>query len=255
MNTRTFYLLSIPILIILFLSGCSTGTSVRHISQYQDVLNNYNKVVILPVEVEINSIDSSGKGIRLYDYEYHMEELVRDKVIPEMRDKGFQVKFLSRKEIHDGNLYDAVTKLRMQYKEVANDLYKTTLMDKKDAFEIKRNFRDLASILRKATDSDLIMVVDFSGFGKTSNAVALEFVFAVLTKTYSSSADSGAVMMIGIIDAHNGDLLWSNVSPSQPMPSSRKTVEEKDRLDNKMLDKILKDVFKPFCYRCQANPR
>ena len=201
--------------------------------------------------MEINSVDTSGKGTRLYDYEYHMEELIKDKIMPEMREKGFKVKFLSRKDIHDQKLNDAVTRIRTQYKEVANDLYKTKLMDKKQAFLIERNFQQVGTTLGKATDSDIIILVDFSGYCKTNNAVALQFVFTALTGMYNTSPDSGAVMMVGMIDAHNGDLLWSNLSSSQPMPSGKKTIEEKNEVDNKMLDKILQDVFKPFCYKCE----
>ena len=69
-NKFIYLLLFIPLV------GC-TSTTVRQAPNYKSILANYNTMVLLPVEVEMKSIDASGKEKRFYDYEYHLETLVR----------------------------------------------------------------------------------------------------------------------------------------------------------------------------------
>ena len=45
-------------------------------TNYKEVIARYNTMVLLPVEVEINSVDAGRKTKRFYDYEYHLESLV-----------------------------------------------------------------------------------------------------------------------------------------------------------------------------------
>ena len=64
-------------LLLLLLIGCAPITT-RQSSNYKDVIAGYKTMVLLPVEVEIKSIDASGKEKRIYDYEYHLETLVKN---------------------------------------------------------------------------------------------------------------------------------------------------------------------------------
>ena len=75
--------------------GCAPIT-IRQAPNYKTVLANYKTMVLLPVEVEMKSIDASGKEKRFYDYEYHLETLVINNVISEMRSRGFNIVFLNR---------------------------------------------------------------------------------------------------------------------------------------------------------------
>ena len=55
---------------LLVFTSCAPITT-RQTSNYKEVIAKYNTIALLPVEVEINSVDAGGKTKRFYDYEFY----------------------------------------------------------------------------------------------------------------------------------------------------------------------------------------
>ena len=238
-------------LLLFILVGC-TSTTVRQAPNYKSILANYKTMVLLPVEVEMKSIDASGKEKRFYDYEYHLETLVKNNVIPEMRSRGFNIVFLNRKDAHDKGIYNEVLQLRNKYNDETKILHDPSFNDK-NASSVDISFSTYATKIGKITDSDLIMIVDFSGYAKTSGSMVLNLVAGMLTGVYSGGPSAGSTMLIGIIDAKSGNLLWNNISSEHDsfFTSSSSNRTKQDKIDNKTINTLLKRTLKPFCYRCE----
>ena len=237
--------------VLLVFTSCAPVTT-RQTSNYKEVIAKYNTMVLLPVEVEINSVDAGGKTKRFYDYEYHLESLVKDNVIQEMRLKGFQISFLSRKDAHDRGIYNDVLQLRQKYNEGIKALHSAQFKEK-NASSIDVSFGQYATHIGEVANADLIMMVDFSGYARTSGAVALSFLTGMVTGVYSGGPSAGSTILISIIDAKTGKLLWNNTAHEADafFTSSSNNRAKQDKIDNKMIDLLMKRVFKPFCYRCE----
>jgi hypothetical protein len=211
----------------LLLSGCNY-TSVRQTFNYKEIIAKYNTMVLLPVEVEINSIDAGGKTKRFYDYEYHLESLVKDNVVPEMRLNGFQISFLSRKDAHDRGIYNEILQLRKEVKEKMSSINHDKLKIENDAYSIDVNFGQYATRIGEVENADLIMMVDFSGYARTTGAK----IVGLLTNNPQPVA--GSKMNITIIDAKTGDLLWNNTAHEEDVffTSSSNNRTRQDKIDN-----------------------
>ena len=238
-------------LLLLIIVGCAPITT-RQAPNYKTVLANYKTMVLLPVEVEMKSIDASGKEKRFYDYEYHLETLVKNNVIPEMRSRGFDVSFLSRKDTHDKGIYNEVLQLRRKYNDEMKILHDPKF-NEKDASSVNINLGKYATDVGKIIDTDVIVIVDFSGYARTSGSVALSFITGMVTGVYSGGPSAASSMLIGIIDAKNGKLLWSNTALEADglFTSSSSNKAKQDKIDNKNINTLLKKVLKPFCYKCE----
>ena len=237
-------------IVFLVLTSCAPITT-RQTSNYKEVIARYNTMVLLPVEVEINSVDAGRKTKRFYDYEYHLESLVKDNIIPEMRLKGFKISFLSRKDAHDRGIYNEVLQLRQKYNEEIKALHGPKFKEK-NASSIDVNFGQYATRIGEVEYSDLIMIVDFSGYAKTSGAVALSFLTGMVTGVHTGGPSAGSSMLISIIDAKTGNLLWNNTALEADafFTSSSSNRARQDKIDNKMIALLMKRIFKPFCYKC-----
>ena len=238
------------VVVLLVFTSCAPITT-RQTSNYKEVIARYNTMALLPVEVEINSVDAGGKKKRFYDYEYHLESLVKDNVIPEMRLKGFKISFLSRKDAHDRGIYNEVLQLRQKYNEEIKALHGPKFKEK-NASSIDVNFGQYATRIGEVENTDLLMIVDFSGYAKTSGAVALSFLTGMVTGVYSGGPSAGSTMLISIIDAKTGKLLWNNTAREADafFTSSSSNRARQDKIDNKMITTLMKKTFKPFCYKC-----
>ena len=208
-------------------------------------------MALLPVEVEINSVDAGGKTKRFYDYEYHLESLIKDNIIPEMKLKGFKMSFLSRKDAHDKGIYNEVLQLRQKYNEEMKALHGPKFKEK-NASSIDVNFGQFATRIGEVENADLLMIVDFSGYARTSGAVALSFLTGMVTGIYSGGPSAGSSMLISIIDSKTGKLLWNNTALEADalFTSSSSNRAKQDKIDNKMITTLMKKIFKPFCYKC-----
>ena len=115
--------------------GCASTTSVRHTGNYKSALEINKNLAVLPTEALVYETQVSGNK-RLYDFEYNIEGIIADQIIPILRDKGFNARLLTRKDLHDQKLHEQVLRLEDRFKEVDQKIYKQSYMDEKLAFNI-----------------------------------------------------------------------------------------------------------------------
>ena len=105
----------------------------------------------------------------------------------------------------------------------------------------------------EAEDVNLIMMVDFSDYARTSGAVTLSFLTGIVTGIYSEGPTASSSMLISIIDAKNGQLIWSNTAAEHDalFISGSSNKAKQDKIDNKIINGLMKKILKPFCYKCK----
>jgi len=141
--------------------------------------------------------------------------------------------------------------LRQKYNEDIKALHGPKFKEK-NASSVDVNFGQYATRIGEIENADLIMIVDFSGYAKTSGAVALSFLTGMVTGVHTGGPSAGSSMLISIIDAKTGNLLWNNTALEADafFTSSSSNRARQDKIDNKMIALLMKRIFKPFCYKC-----
>ena len=83
------------------LAACTKTTTIRASNDYQIVVAKAQNISLLPAVVESNSIDAGGKATRNHNYEGQVEEIISDMLVTKLREKGYHVKYINKREIHD----------------------------------------------------------------------------------------------------------------------------------------------------------
>lgn len=190
--------------------ACST-TSIRHTKDYGlSLKGEASNVVVLPPEAKVFEIDLGGKQKRLYDFEYNIEAIIADKIIPALSDKGIHARLVTRKDIHDQKIQEIVGRAEDNFSELEGKLYKTELLEEKQAFNINDNMNmSLMELSQKNNNAKLVVMISYSRSIKTSGSQAFGFVTAALLGARSEPADQSR-LRIAIIEASTGKILWVN---------------------------------------------
>ena len=239
---RTFLLLS-PLL----LAACASKTTIRHSVGYEAVLKNQWNAVILPPTAHIQSMGAFGSKERLYNYEQEFEHLAADEALVDLKERGFQVKYLHRKDIDEAGAYEAYTHLTHAYDEARKQLYCPLEQEEKKAFALTKNVGSAAVELATKTHSDLIIMVDYEGAIQTNGSRALSLALTAVTGVCSGGPAETSHMVIGIIDGKKGDILWTNlaVDTSSVLGSAFSNLRSQKSSDSKKLEKLIDRIFKP----------
>ena len=126
------------ILVIFTTSACASRTFVRSAPKYEHSLRQAKIAILLPPEVEVNSIDAFNKATRMYDYEDRVEFNIIDTLIPKIQEKGFNVKVLSRREIKDYKLSKDLLEVKDGFNDVITELYSNGPWVEEKAFAINK---------------------------------------------------------------------------------------------------------------------
>lgn len=206
------------VFLLLTTTACGTFTTVRHSSDYAKILKENGEITVLPPEVIVNTSDIAGKSERMYDYEYHMESVIQEILIPAIKEKGYKLKPLSKKEIKEKKLYQDSHKLRENYSKEIGKLYAFQIAQKVEiAHNINATVKDSGKSLAEKTGQDLVMLIDYNETVKTNGARLRDFAIDVLVQSFhGSSNQSGnaedATLKICILDAKTGKILWTNIA-------------------------------------------
>jgi hypothetical protein len=237
-------------LILLFLlvltTACTKLTTVRYNPAYTSVLAKQKTVIILPPAAEMNVVDIAGKKQRVYNYEANLEQLAAAEADIDMKEMGFRVNIMHRKDFHDLGIYDSYLRFRSEYDDARKSLYTPLQWEESKAFSITNNIKS-AVILGQKTKSDIIVMVDCEGSVKTSGARARDLALSLLVNAnYANNADN-SVMIIGIVDAKTGNVLWSNlgVENRDLYSSGMDSFSDKNDIDVKKLNRLIDQILKP----------
>lgn len=243
---RLFLRLSLLICLSLCLTACNNHTTVRHNAAYPSVLESKRQVALLHPDVEVYSVDLSGKKTRLYDYEHNMEFIIIDELNNAFRAKDFHTTLLTRRDAHEHKIEEDVARFKARYLDIKNTLYKQHLLDPKKANSIDENTGEIAGKISSKINSRFIVATDYNRDIRTSGARAVSIMSSVIL---GSSVLSGipdlACLTIGIIDGETGSFIWSNkrCSVRSDFSSSSKKDKEKAELKallNETLESLLK---------------
>lgn len=219
--------------------GCASTTSVRRTSNYKSALEINKNLAVLPTEALVYETQVSGKK-RLYDFEYNIEGIIADQIIPILRDKGFNARLLTRKDLHDQKLHEQVLRLEDRFKEVDQKIYKQYYMDEKLAFNIDDSIGEVGFSAEMKSKIDLVVISKYSRTIKSSGSQALGLLMAAFNQT-TEPADV-ASLKIAIIELKTGKLIWANTATviNASFISSATKSEE-----NKSIKEFILAVLKP----------
>lgn len=234
---------NILLLVIAFnFSACAKFTSVRHIPEYKSVINQNHKILILPPEAEVMTVEASGKTKKMYDYEYNIEFIIANQLVSELAKKGLKAQLLTRKDIYDYKLNEIITKINSSYESNRNELYKNPFWKEEEAFSINNNIGHNALKISSITDNQLLIITDYTRAIKTSGSRTKDLMMDVFLGTrYSDNADN-AIIVVGIIEIKTGRILWTNrLTAKRGVFSSSSNKDEEE----KQMEAIIKNILDP----------
>jgi hypothetical protein len=234
--------------LIVLTTACTKTTTIRSNSQYNAILEKQKEVIILPPTVEVNVIDISNNKKRVYNYEANLEQLAASETSIDMKEMGYNVRIMHRKDFHDLGVYDSYLRLVDAYNVARKELYKPLLWEETKATAITNNLGKTAVILGKKTKSDIIVMVDYEGAVRTTGARAKDFAVGLFVNNNEalSNADS-SLMIIGIIDAKTGNILWTNLGIDRKdiFSCAMDNFSSQNEVDVKRLNKLVDDILQP----------
>jgi hypothetical protein len=225
-------------------SGCASQTSVRHSVHYTEPLATRNAAVLTP-EVEVYTVSASGAKERMYDYESHLESVIKDRVVSALQEMNFRVTYLDRRDLHNKKLMDYAHGLRSNYNNATKEIYKSMLLKQEEAFAITNNLGANAVALGSATQKDILIMVDYFQEVKTAGAKALSFVKDLIINTGASANADTASMIIGFIDAKSGAVLWTNMVMDIETVLSSNNFSSQSQVELNKINKMIQSSLKP----------
>lgn len=233
------------IVVTLNFCACVNHTSVRHSPEYKSVMNQNPEILILPPEAEVVTLEASGKSKRMYDYEYNIEFIIANQLIPELAKKGFKAKLLDRKTIYDYKLNEAIANLNHIYKNNRNNLYKHHLWEESKAFSINSSIGSSAISIGSKTNSKILLITNYARAIKTSGSRTKDVMMDIFLGTRHSDNADNAVMVVGIIEIKNGRILWTNrITAMRGVFSSSSDKKEEDKQMKQIVSNILEPLNK-----------
>ena len=207
MNLRCLLL----IFVVFTTVACAKYTSVRHSENYQSAIARSNhEALYLPPEIEVNTIYFANKKKRMYDYELYLENIVQQEVVSAMQELGFRVQVIRRRDLYQQNLRKESVRIRDNYNLNYSELYKKDILKEEFAFNINNNIGRESSVIGHETQADLILMIDYARAVKSSGTRTSDFLSDVILKTNRLSDVDRSTLVIGIIEAKTGKIIWIN---------------------------------------------
>lgn len=239
------YRIILLIVVTLNFCACVNYTSVRHVSEYKSVINQNPEILILPPEAEVVTIEASGKNKRMYDYEYNIEFIIANQLIPELAKKGFKARLLDRKTIYDYKLNEAIAQLHHIYENNRNELYNHPLWEEDKAFSINNSIGPSAINIGSKTDSKILLVTNYARAIKTGGSRTKDVMMDLFLGTRHSDNADNAIMVVGIIEIKTGRILWANrITAMRGVFSSSSDKKEEDKQMKAIVANILEPLNK-----------
>lgn len=236
MSSLRSYLL---ILIVFLIPSCASMTTVRQHPDYKDTIHSCTNMAILPPTAEVNTVDVLKKKERMYEYESHLEKIIHQEIAPAIRAKGYSVQVLSNSDIHNKKLYSSLARVRANYNAAREELYAKPIWKEQEAFVITKNVGPSSADFCSNHKGDMLLMIDYVGVTQTNGARALGFATDLLLGTSSNVENS--VMVIGIVDAKSGNILWTNMSTTAKdiFSSGLSKLSAADKIDIKNVNRLI----------------
>lgn len=251
--------------IMLSLSACGTYTSARYTPDYQKTLKANPAVSVVTPDVQVMTADFAGKTERMVDFEYHLEPMIQAALVSALKNKGYDVNTLSRRDLKDQNIYQDNDRLRQKYNEAVASLYQGQLMQKEEtAGRIKVNTGTAAFALGQASGKPILMLVNYHEVVSTNGARMRDFAMDVVMKALAgpnaqtqnlSDNVEAATLTVGLLNAKNGDVLWVNRASVQESlaGSGLNSLKDNDVVAQEKIDRLVRDTLAKLPARMQLG--
>lgn len=232
------------------LSGCAKMTTIRSAPDYASALTKSNHMLILPPMAEVNSIDAGGKATRQHDYEDHIEHIITEVVVEKLHEKGYHIKPLNRRSIHELKLSRKILAFQEDYIHSINKLYAPLNWKEEQAFVIDVSLKTDTKEIKDSTNGDIIIFAEYFAKHKTSGAMTAEFAknFALALLGGSSGsqniedADEFVSLRVAMIDITNNKILWSNIA-RDGYSALASAMSNKSKLDRQRVNQLCNTLF------------
>lgn len=240
------YLLLLSFILI---NACAHKTTVRKHPECDKMLQKCNYLTAFPPKAEVNTVEFGGKKTRMYDYEYSIEDIIIAELPSALEDKGYKVMPINRKSAKNKKVLEQYEYIRESLDEEVASLYRPAVMiEEEKAFNIdKRVEKKLASKLGKATNSCLLLFVDYGNNVQTNGARAMGFVLDVLTRSSNASSVDNAHMLLTFVEARTGRILWTNTTGhARDLFADMFKSSNAQELDTKRVRQLLRQALEDF---------
>ncbi|MFV9848861.1 MAG: hypothetical protein AB8U35_03680 [Rickettsia aeschlimannii] len=183
------------------------------------------------MQTEVYTLDIGNCKERKYDYEDHLEELLKQEISLAMQKNDLRVKLLHNKDIRTQKLDYLVSRFRSSYNNAYTALYTPLLWPEAKAFSMTQNIGEPVIILGEKTGADIFVLLNYVQMIKTNGARTRGFLMSALGCSVSNA--DNIFMFIGIVEVKSGRILWINATPqAQPFSSSIFSSRDKSEIGN-----------------------
>ncbi|WP_227779959.1 hypothetical protein [Rickettsia sp. Tenjiku01] len=148
------------------------------------------------MQTEVYTLDIGNCKERKYNYEAHLEELLKQEISLAMQKNGLRVKLLYNKDIRTQKLDDLVSRFRSSYNNTYTALYMPLLWSEGKAFSMTQNIGEPVIMLGEKTGADIFLLLNYVQMIKTNGARTRDFLISALGCSVSNA--DNIFMSIGI---------------------------------------------------------
>lgn len=243
MNFKYLFLLS-----FVFLGACTEYTSIRRSEDYAGVIDSAPVLDVYPAVANVVTVDVGNNQERMYDYEYRVEGMVADVLLPALQEKGYNVQEIHKKDIKDKKLYELVDQMNGGFKDAYIKAYGPNTSDVETAYKLESDLGEPALNLAEAVDNDIVVLTRYHEMVKTNGARVRDVAVDMLFGTSSGAVAESASLTIAIVDLNQSKVLWMkdgfvvrSVLGSAVAGASEQDAILKDNL-KEMVAQVMKDL-------------
>ncbi len=197
------------------LAGCATVPYRAH-PQFDDRVRSIKTVALMPADVKVYELSAGGVPELIDEWSEQGKSNAATAVKSLLAGKGaFSLKDVSPSD--DPKLNEAYDEVRALFEAVATSIILHTYHPALTIPERKDNFRySLGPILdiASATDADALLFVygqDHISTGGRKALMAVGLIVGLATRVYVGPRAGVSRLIVALVDARTGDILWVNV--------------------------------------------
>ncbi|QOL26715.1 hypothetical protein LP316_05290 [Thalassotalea sp. LPB0316] len=245
---------------VILVSGCAQ-TTVRHHQDFESVARNVQSVVLLPAQVEIEQINFDGDNTPLEEksalIRSQIEAIAEFKLASESLEV---VEFDFAQAIEqDEEFAYAITQAKEAWETAKGELYEQGLVSEKEKANFQASLGSALNIIADKTGADSALLIQYSGFEKSSGMIAKDVASSVLVGVLTLGAvvpiqaTEGAFIDVALVDTNSGKVIWANrkggttadATPAEIVFGELPDLTWKSELTNKPVESTVVETVSP----------
>ena len=208
-------------LVAAFLAGACATTTVRQHSAYSTRIREVRRVAVVPPEAQIELVRFQGDNERLRDEEQWVEAQLGALLVEILRGRGFGVERMKLDQAALAALPDLrfeTTQIQGQFDQAMGEMYRSREMRVRPARSYQRSLGPEINHLAAQHDAEALVFVRFFEIRRSTGELAKDALIAALVfaATFGGlifvPGDAGTGIVLSIVDADTGDVLWANTA-------------------------------------------